>query len=134
MDLLTAFTAIGVPLIATFVGGAGSYFGFKYKVTELERRVGELEKTHLPAMAAALKKAEEDLEIADTKLAEKVDELAKEVRSFMQEFRDSKVDFADESKLAAFMAEQSQQWIQLSRTLGQIEGILKRSAHPPRMT
>ena len=134
MDALSAFTAIGVPLIATFVGGAGSYFGFKYKMAELERRVQHLEEKHLPALATALAAAEKALEVADGELAKKVEDLAKELRDFMKEFRESKLDFADESKLATFMLEQNKQWLQMQRTLGQIEGILKRSHPPPKMT
>lgn len=55
-----------------------------------------------------------------------LEEMLQDIRSTIRSVEDSSHDFAKEAALAQFMSQQQERWEKVQRTLGQIEGFLRR--------
>ena len=130
MDLLSAAKDFGLPLLGACAGFIATSYAVRTRVENLEKNL-EGTKTgwrlELDVFKAEItgkqKEAKEELEKKYRELKEKLEEVEQNLNSWQ---RESSHSFATDAELTRFIEEQQRQWQAIQRTLGQIEGMMKR--------
>lgn len=116
---------IVIPIGSATVAVLVTAFRLASRFTTLESGFAGLKKTFEDTQKAW----KLDLDTFEGEVEEKIKELRRELEQTedrLARFRDSSTDFAKEAELARFIEEQQRSWKEIQRTLGQIEGALKR--------
>lgn len=158
MDFLQLLKDYGPSVLSGAGGFGGAAFRFYQRINSLAKQVKNfdqkldgyvLQQTSIGTQLAGILRRLDMLEqyeieqkigaqIDDLKRAMKLEidshrddleTMIREVRANIRTVEDSSHDFAKEAALAQFMSQQAQRWEQIQRTLGRIEGFLKRSEH-----
>lgn len=129
-DVLGLLERFGAP-VATGVGGfIGAAFNYKRRVDTLEAELAGLK----TGIDARFDKAVEDAKEVSDEQAKKYKELFDQLKELTARFesyqRGSISSFADASEMHSFMEQQRAEWLNIQRTLGQIEGWLQNNAPP----
>lgn len=119
-DLATLLDRFSGPVLGVLSGVGSAALALKQRLGALETKVKELE----PRINAVENRhVSLGTELATLKAS--LDALKTGLNDFEQDIHKSKTDFAKESVLADFIEGQQQQWQDIQRTLGQIEGTMK---------
>lgn len=122
--------SFGLPVLGAVAGFVTTSYGVRTRVKNLEKTLGILKrawrmdfdtfKTNQVDRQRELKAA---LEQKYEELKEKLEEIEENLHAWQ---RDSSASFASDDELNRFIEEQQRQWQAIQRTLGQIEGMLKK--------
>lgn len=130
MDALSAAKDFGLPLAGAIAGFIATSYAVRSDVKQLKSRVATLVKgwrlefdTHKEDAKTRREEHEEELEAKYKELKDRLKELEE---NFHQWQRESSHSFASDSELTNFIQDQQRQWREIQRTLGQIEGMLKK--------
>lgn len=130
MDLLSAAKDFGIPALGAVAGFVVTSFGVRTEVKQLRGRVASLAKNwkidfdnHKEDAKTRREEHEEELEAKYQELKKQLKELEDNLHRWQ---RESSHSFASDSELTNFIQDQQRQWQAIQRTLGQIEGMLKK--------
>ncbi len=130
MDLLLLLKNYGLPVAGAVSGFVATSYAVRTRVKNLERIVTSLKKgwrleidQFKTDQAARAKDFREELEKKHNEYKQKLERLETEFNVFQ---RNSASSFATDEELSAFIQEQQNEWKRIQRTLGQIEGAMKK--------
>ncbi len=129
MDLLSAAKDFGLPLLGAVAGFITTSYAIRTDVKTLKKNYSSLKagwklefETYKKETLLKQAKADEELEEKFAELEQALEELEKKFHAFERNSNS----FASDLELTNFMQEQQRQWQTIQRTLGQIEGMMKR--------
>jgi chromosome segregation ATPase len=130
LDLLTAAKDFGLPVLGAVAGFVATSYAVRTEVKQLKSRVATLTKgwrlefdNHKEDARTRREEHEEELEKKYEDLKKQLKELEENLHRWQ---RESSHSFASDSELTNFIQDQQRQWREIQRTLGQIEGMLKK--------
>ncbi len=124
MDAIEVVERIAAPVLTAVGAFIGAAFRFTKRITDVETKFESAQKSWREEMDGHQDEVFAKIKVLEAQL--------KEYENSFDTFRDSSHDFAKDSELARFIMEQHEQWQTIQRTLGYIEGLLKKSSSPPR--
>lgn len=129
-ELIGYAKSFGLPVLGAVAGFITTSYAVRTDVKNLSKTLNVLKKTWKMDFetfkANQSEKQKETREVLEKKyeeLKEQVEEIEKNLHAWQ---RDSSVSFASDDELNRFIEEQQRQWQAIQRTLGQIEGMLKK--------
>jgi gas vesicle protein len=132
VDLLSAAKDFGLPVLGAAAGFIATSYAVRTDVKQLKALVSALKKGWRLEFEShkeeSVKKHKEQKEEIEKKYKELKDQL-KEVEENLNKWqRESSHSFASDEELNRFIEDQQRQWQLIQRTLGQIEGWMKRNS------
>lgn len=118
IDWLTIGKNFGLPVVGALGGWIATSMGVKGRVQKVEAGLTALRK----GWRLELDSARNDTE-------DKLDELKKQLNELQKQFQEwqrESSSFASDEEMSRFIEETQKQWQLIQRTLGQIEGMMKR--------
>ena len=119
MDLVAIAKDFGLPLLGAIAGFISTSYAVRSDVRNLKTAVANATK----GWSLQFRSHEKDIKEKLDALQKQVDEMEKSFHLFQ---RESSHSFASDEELSNFIEDQQRQWQAIQRTLGQIEGMLKR--------
>jgi hypothetical protein len=122
----------GISGIVAFLGAG---LRFYLRIQKLETEIKEYKKAEVVKRLELLERLELTKWLENTKAAlqlevqshkHDLEDMIREIRQSIRSVEDSSHDYAKEAALAQFMQQQQDRWEKVQRTLGQIEGLMKR--------
>lgn len=129
-DVLKAAKDFGLPVLGAVGGWLVTSYAVRSRVEKLEGSHSD----HKTQIESRFARVETDITAKQRELKEALEEKHKELKDQIKELedqmnkwqRESAHSFASDHELNAFIAEEQRQWQAIQRTLGQIEGMLKK--------
>jgi gas vesicle protein len=120
----------GLPLLGAVAGFVATSYAVRTEVKQLKQRVSALAK----GWKLEFEELKDETEKKNTEYEKDLEKKYKELKDQLKEMednfhrwqRESSHSFASDSELTNFIQDQQRQWREIQRTLGQIEGMLKK--------
>lgn len=126
MDVLDLAQKVLLPAATLVAGLVGAVLRFSQRLAQVEERLAK--HTATEAHDATWKREAAELASTCREIQDEVGTLRDEINHV----RHSATDYAKDAELARFMMEQHERWEQINRSLGIIEGSLRKLPTPRR--